>query len=63
MIREPLMTVNDVARALSISRASVYRLRVDGEIVGIRVRGDLRFQPSEIDAYLERQTKLVERDS
>jgi excisionase family DNA binding protein len=49
-----LYTVDDVAALLAVSRKTVYRLTRRGELVPSRVGERLRFRPSEIDDYLER---------
>lgn len=51
---EPLLEVNDVARILKRHRASVYALVNAGELTPIRVGKRLRFEPSNVRAYLER---------
>jgi excisionase family DNA binding protein len=50
----PLLTINDVAHQLAISRDSVYRLLRSGTLPALRVGERLRFRPSDIEAYLER---------
>jgi excisionase family DNA binding protein len=50
---EALLTINDVARLLGVSRATVYETRA-GELVPIRVGQRARFEPSDVRAYLER---------
>ena len=52
--RSPLLTVNDVARLLVVSRDSVYRLIRDGHLRPVRVGKRLRFRPEDIERYLER---------
>ena len=49
-----LLTIDDVARVLGISRGSVYGLMRDGEVTPIRVGQRARFEPADIRAYLER---------
>ena len=52
---EQLLSVDDVARALSVSRRSVYRLVARGEIRGpVQVGKCSRFLASEVQAYVER---------
>ncbi|MGE5274419.1 MAG: helix-turn-helix domain-containing protein [Verrucomicrobiota bacterium] len=51
----PLLTINDVARQLAISRDSVYRLVRSGALAPLRVGERLRFRPSDIEAYLARR--------
>jgi len=50
----PLLTINDVAHQLAISRDSVYRLVRSGALPSLRVGERLRFRPSDIEAYLAR---------
>jgi excisionase family DNA binding protein len=49
-----LLTVNEVASLLGISRPSVYRLRGSGQLASYRVGERLRFRRADIEAYLER---------
>jgi excisionase family DNA binding protein len=51
----PLLSINEVARLLGISRATVYELMRDGALVPIRVGERARFEPADIRAYLDRQ--------
>jgi excisionase family DNA binding protein len=51
----PLLTINDVARQLAISRDSVYRLVGSGALTPFRVGERLRFRQEDIEAYLERR--------
>jgi excisionase family DNA binding protein len=55
-----LLSVNDAAAYLGISRATVYRLAAEcGAGKGPRVtkvRGRSMFKRAELDAYIERQT-------
>jgi excisionase family DNA binding protein len=51
---ETLLTINDVARVLGVSRATVYELTRVGELVPIRVGQRARFEPADVRAYLER---------
>jgi excisionase family DNA binding protein len=52
--RPALLTVNEVARVLAISRDSVYRLVRSGALPSVRVGERLRFRPEQIEAYLDR---------
>ena len=49
-----LLTVNELARDLGISRWSAYRLVRSGDVRAVRVGERIRFRPADIDAYLER---------
>jgi excisionase family DNA binding protein len=55
----PLLTINDVAHQLAISRDSVYRLVRSGSLIPSRVGERLRFRPEDIEAYLERRREPV----
>jgi excisionase family DNA binding protein len=50
----PLLSINEVAAILGVSRASVYTLINAGELVPIRVGERARFDPIDVRAYLER---------
>lgn len=53
---ERLLTINEVAYRLAISRDSVYRLVRSGALAHLRVGERLRFRAQDLDAYLERKT-------
>jgi excisionase family DNA binding protein len=55
---EPLLTVEEVARLLSVSRATVYELASEGKIAHYRVssrgkRGTIRFDIDQVHAFLD----------
>jgi excisionase family DNA binding protein len=50
----PLLTINDVAHQLAISRDSVYRLMRSGVLPSFRVGERFRFRQEDLEAYLER---------
>jgi excisionase family DNA binding protein len=50
-----LMTVNQLARLLGVSRWTIYRLVRDGEVRAVKVGERNRFRPEDVNAYLERQ--------
>jgi excisionase family DNA binding protein len=53
--QSPMLSVNEVADLLSVTRATVYRRFVrEGEIPSYRVGERLRFRPADVDAYLEK---------
>ena len=57
---EGLLTLDDVAQLLKVSKRTVFRLLDQGEIQGIQMGGKgkgrpWRFEPAEISTYLERQ--------
>jgi excisionase family DNA binding protein len=57
---EVLLTVSRVCDVLCVSRPTLYRLVRRGELRPTRVGDRLRFLPSEIREYLERQREAVE---
>jgi putative molybdopterin biosynthesis protein len=52
---EPLLSVNEVARLLGISRSKVYALMRDGCLRPYRVGRRARFARADVRRYLERQ--------
>jgi excisionase family DNA binding protein len=54
-IRAPddLLSVDDVAERLLVSRAAVYRLVAHRRLPFYRLPGGIRFKVVEVDAYLE----------
>jgi excisionase family DNA binding protein len=50
----PLLSINEVAQLLGISRPTVYSLIRRGELTPIRVGERARFEPTDVRAYLER---------
>jgi excisionase family DNA binding protein len=54
-----LLSINDVAAVLNVSRKTVYRLTERGELVPSRVVGRLRYRPDEIESYIERHRVRV----
>ena len=51
------MTVNEVARLLSISRWTVYALVRRGDLHAVKVGERFRFRASDIDEYLDRDAE------
>lgn len=51
---DPLLSVDETAMYLGISRRQVYLLLDAGEIPAVRVGSRLRFVPGELLAYLEK---------
>jgi excisionase family DNA binding protein len=51
---ERLLTINDVADRLAISRDTVYRLVRSGALTPLRVGERLRFRVGDLEDYLER---------
>jgi excisionase family DNA binding protein len=57
--RTALLTVNELAALLGISRDSVYRLVKAGDVIGYRVGERLRFRWEDVDAYLDRHREAI----
>jgi len=55
--RTQLMTTDEVAELLNVSRRVVWELVGRQELSRIRVGGQLRFRAEWIDEYLKRQTR------
>lgn len=49
----PLLTVPEACRYLSISRAKLYRLMGDGTIWPVRIGGSIRFRPADLEAFVD----------
>jgi len=49
----PLLTLEEVAAFLRVSKTSVYRLVERRELPFCRVGRNLRFRPKDLEAYLE----------
>jgi excisionase family DNA binding protein len=50
----PLMTIEQVARYLGVSRWTVGRMLDEGTLRGLDVNGRRKVRPADIDAYLDR---------
>jgi excisionase family DNA binding protein len=53
-IPEPLLTVADAARYLTVSRRQIYLLVERGDLPYVRVGERIRFIPAELRGYLKR---------
>jgi excisionase family DNA binding protein len=58
-VLSPLLSINEVATLLGISRKTLYALIHRGELVSIRVGERARFEPADVRAYLERNREPV----
>ena len=52
-----IMTVKEVAEYLKITEKTAYRLTAEGKIPGFKVGGAWRFRRTEIETWLENQSK------
>ncbi len=53
---EELLTGDDVARILRVSRAFAYRLMQRGEIITVRVGRAVRVKPADLQRFIEQST-------
>ncbi len=56
---EPLLSVDEVAEFLGVSRPTIYRLISSGDLRPVVVGARKRFFPEEIRQYLERHREAV----
>ncbi len=52
-----LLTIEEVARRLSVSKTTVEREVDDGRLSPVRVRGQRRFDPRAVDAYVRESAR------
>ena len=52
-----IMTADEVAAFLKVSRATVYKLMKSKKLPGFRLAGEFRFRRSDIDAWMRRPLK------
>jgi excisionase family DNA binding protein len=67
-VTEGLLTLDDVAQLLKVSKRTVFRLLDQGEIQGLQIGGKgkgrpWRFEPMEISTYLEQQRSRREQEN
>ena len=54
-IEARLLTVNEVADLLRVSRMTVYRLIKEGQLAAIRVGRNYRLREDDVDEYLSKR--------
>lgn len=54
---KPLLSVEDLAKTLGVSKRTVETIIEEGELSPIWVRGQRRFHPDSVDAYLRRKSR------
>jgi len=57
---EPLMTLQEAAEALKVSRSTLWRLRRDGALQAILVSRCRRITQAEVARYIDRKKRLIE---
>ena len=50
----PLLTLEEAARRLNVSVATVRRMIRDKELVATKLRGDWRVDPVDLEAFIDR---------
>lgn len=50
---EALLSADDVARLLGLTRKTVYRLTQAGDLRHVRINKTVRFEPAAVRAYVE----------
>jgi len=63
MSHSPLLTVDEVAERLGVSATTVSRLVRERAIPHVRVRHALRFDPADLEAWLDAQRLPAEEAS
>ena len=56
-IQQYLYSIPEVAKSLSLSRSTIYRLISTGELETLSVRGVLRIRPEAIERFLKQQER------
>ena len=54
---DPLLTVTDVARMLSVSRTLIYVLIARGELPTVHIGHALRFRPRDVQDYIRKRSR------
>lgn len=57
-----MMTPEDVARALKMSRSKIYELIASGEIPGIKIGRATRVATADLDAWVQRRREANARE-
>ena len=56
---EELLTKAEAAERLKVSQSTLDRIVLDGDLPAYRIRGQMRYKRSDVDAYLNRCRVLV----
>jgi excisionase family DNA binding protein len=62
MTPEPLLTVRELSETTKIARSTLYEWVHEGYIPHLKVRGCLRFRPSEVYVWLEQHSRPGRRE-
>lgn len=56
-LNDSLMTIEDLARYLKVSRRTIYEWLKSGKIPALKLVGQWRFRKEKIDLWLEKQAR------
>lgn len=59
----PLLTINEVAERLAVSRTLVYRIIGEGKLVPVRFGRAVRFRPEDVTKLIEESMDKPEPDA
>ncbi len=59
LTERPLIRVADVAKLLDVDPQVIYRFVQAGTIPHVRVGGQIRFRPADVENYIRKQTTTV----
>ena len=57
--REPLLSVEELARMLQVTTGTVYRLVREDGLPGVRVGGQWRFRRDEFESWLDSRHRVA----
>ena len=57
-----LLTVDETAEALALSRSTIYRLLKSGDLVATRIGTATRIPKSSLDRFVDVRIKMARRD-
>ena len=57
-----LLTVDETAEALAVSRSTIYRLLKSGDLVATRIGTAVRIPESSVRHFVNTRTRLARRD-
>ena len=57
-----LLTVDEVAEALALSRSTIYRLLKSGDLVATRIGTATRIPESSLQRFVDQRTRAARRD-
>lgn len=61
-VKTDILTIKEVSEYLKLAEKTTYRLAAEGKIPAFKVGGAWRFQKSEIDAWIKKQSDANKQD-